>query len=44
MVNLRKVGLSDSKIARVLNRQEIPTKKGGLWRHSTIKKILENYR
>jgi site-specific DNA recombinase len=44
MVNLRKVGLSDSKIARVLNRQEIPTKKGGLWRHSTIKKILENHK
>lgn len=39
---LRKDGLSLSKIANRLNNENIPTKKGGNWYKSTIKNILEN--
>lgn len=43
MISLKKVGATDSEIARVMNKQNIPTKKGGIWRHSTVKKILDGH-
>lgn len=39
---MKKEGLSLSKIAERLNNESIPTKKGGKWFHTTIKKILNN--
>jgi site-specific DNA recombinase len=40
--DLRKEGLSLSKIATRLNQDEIPTKKGCKWASETIRKILRN--
>lgn len=36
----RKSGKSPQKIADFLNAQRIPTKRGGTWHHSTIRKVL----
>ena len=35
-------GLSMLKIARIFNKEKVPTKRGGLWSQSTIKSILTN--
>ncbi|WP_263707863.1 recombinase family protein [Shouchella tritolerans] len=35
-------GMSDQKLAVKLNEQGIPTQKGGSWRESTIRRILQN--
>ncbi len=37
---LRAAGLSLRKIAEALNREGVPTKEGGPWRHTTIRGIL----
>ena len=37
----RKSGKSPQKIADFLNAQSIPTKRGGAWHHSTVRKVLE---
>jgi site-specific DNA recombinase len=36
----RKSGKSPQKIADFLNAQSIPTKRGGTWHHSTVRKVL----
>lgn len=36
----RKSGKSPQKIADYLNAQNIPTKRGGTWHHSTVRKVL----
>lgn len=36
----RKSGKSPQKIADYLNAQSIPTKRGGVWHHSTVRKVL----
>ena len=36
----RKSGKSPQKIADFLNAQRIPTKRGGVWHHSTVRKVL----
>lgn len=36
----RKSGKSPQKIADFLNAQSIPTKRGGIWHHSTVRKVL----
>jgi len=36
----RKSGKSPQKIADFLNAQNIPTKRGGTWHHSTVRKVL----
>jgi site-specific DNA recombinase len=36
----RKSGKSPQKIADFLNAQSIPTKRGGVWHHSTVRKVL----
>ena len=43
MLEMKKVGASYSQMAKVLNDKGIPTKKGGIWRHTTVKKILESH-
>ena len=37
----RRAGKSPQKIADFLNAQSIPTKRGGAWHHSTVRKVLE---
>jgi len=37
----RKIGKSPQKIADLLNAKNIPTKRGGDWHHSTVRKVLE---
>ena len=37
-----KNGKSMGKIAKMLNKEKIPTKKGGIWAKKTISKILKN--
>jgi len=39
---LRRRGLSMGAIANRLNRDEIPTKRGGKWHASTIQYVLKN--
>ena len=36
----RRSGKSHQKIADFLNAQSIPTKRGGIWHHSTVRKVL----
>ena len=36
----RRAGKSPQKIADFLNAQSIPTKRGGIWHHSTVRKVL----
>ena len=36
----RRSGKSSQKIADYLNAQSIPTKRGGTWHHSTVRKVL----
>ena len=36
----RKSGKSPQRIADFLNAQSIPTKRGGVWHHSTVRKVL----
>ena len=40
--SLRLAGMGKDGIARFLNQQGIPAKKGGIWHSSTIEKILHN--
>ena len=34
-------GSSYAAIARTLNAENVPTKRGGLWRHSTVSKVVQ---
>lgn len=43
MAAYKKIGLSDAKIAAELNKNKVPTKKGGQWKMGTVNKILKNF-
>ena len=41
---LRRRGKSFAAIAREFNEEDVPTKRGGLWDHSTVRYIYRNHR
>ncbi len=42
ILDMKRAGASINEIARRLNRDGIPTKKGGKWYASTVSNILRN--
>ena len=44
ILQMRQQGCSTYAIAKELNRQQIPTRKGGAWKQQTIKQILDRAR